>query len=61
MIVAATRNAARAMGRAGEVGTVEVGALGDLVVLGESPLEDVRGTRTVVAVVKGGRVVYRRP
>jgi imidazolonepropionase-like amidohydrolase len=60
VLVAATRNGARAMGRAGELGTVEPGKLGDLVVLAGDPTADVRNLRRVRVVVKGGRVGWRQ-
>lgn len=60
VLVAATRNGARAMGRAGELGTVEPGKLADLVVLADDPTADVTNLRGVRVVVKGGRVVWRR-
>ena len=42
VLVAATRNAARAMGREAELGTIEIGKAADLVALGADPLADVR-------------------
>lgn len=56
-LVAATRNGARLMGRADDLGTVEVGKLADFVVLRADPLVDIRNTRAVRMVVKGGVVV----
>lgn len=55
---AATRNAARVMGRETELGTLETGKLADLVILDADPLADIRNTRSIVAVMKGG-VLYR--
>lgn len=60
VLLAATRNGARAMGRAGELGTVEPGKMADLVVLAEDPTADVTHLRRVRVVVKDGRVVWRR-
>lgn len=60
VIVASTRGAAGAMGRGDELGTLEAGKLGDVVVLGSSPLEDVRNAADVRATIKGGEVVYER-
>ena len=57
-IVAATSNAARAIG-ADSLGTVAPGMVADLVVLRADPARDVRNTQTVVAVVKGGRLLRR--
>lgn len=59
-LVAATRDNARILRIADEVGTLEVGKVGDLVVWERDPLADpaVFGDRTAVAaVVQGGRVV----
>lgn len=59
VLVASTRNAARAMGRDHDLGTVEVGKHADLVILEEDPLEDVGHLRSVRTVVKGGAVWSR--
>jgi imidazolonepropionase-like amidohydrolase len=53
---AATLGGARAMGRAHELGTVEPGKLADLVVLDADPLADIRNTRHIWRVIKGGQV-----
>ncbi|MFN2567307.1 MAG: amidohydrolase family protein [Gemmatimonadaceae bacterium] len=50
----ATLNGALAIGIASDHGTVEVGKVADLVVLRASPLMDIRNTRSVAFVVKGG-------
>lgn len=60
VLVAATRGAAEALGRADELGTLEPGKLGDVVVLGSNPLEDVANAADVRSTVKGGVVVYER-
>lgn len=57
-LTAATSNAARVMGRA-DLGEVEPGKLADLLVLGASPLDDIRNARRIEWVVKDG--VPRRP
>jgi imidazolonepropionase-like amidohydrolase len=57
VLVDATRNAAQAMGRLHDLGTLEPGKAGDLVILRSDPLADVGNFRGVVAVVKGGVVV----
>ena len=59
VLVASTRNAARAMGRT-DIGTVEPGKLADLVVLGADPLARISNVRTVSLVVRGGRIWTRR-
>jgi imidazolonepropionase-like amidohydrolase len=58
-IVAATRNGAEILGAAAEIGTIEVGKLADLVILEADPLEDIRNTRRIWMVIKGGDVVDR--
>ena len=60
VLVASTRGAAAALGRDAELGTLEPGKLGDVVVLGSNPLEDVRAAADVRITVKGGEVVYER-
>lgn len=54
---AATRNAAHALG-ADSLGTLEVGKMADVVLLAANPLDDIRNTRRIVAVVIGGRVLH---
>lgn len=56
----ATINAAVALGQAGQVGQVKVGAWGDLVGVKGDPLADVRVLERPVFVMKGGETV-RRP
>lgn len=58
-IRAATFNAARALGLAGEIGSIAVGRRADLVVLDGNPADDIRNTQTVRAVVRRG-VVFER-
>lgn len=63
---AATSEAAAALGYEGRLGVVAPGALADLVILDGDPLQDIRATRRVRAVVQGGRVhhaetLLRRP
>jgi imidazolonepropionase-like amidohydrolase len=53
---AATRNAARFMGRENELGTVQQGKLADLILLDANPLNDITNTRKINAVVYGGRL-----
>ncbi len=52
-----TRNAAIAVGKGRELGTLEVGKLADVVILGSDPLADEAALLDVDVVVKGGRVV----
>ncbi len=54
---AATLYPARAFGRESEVGAVEPGMIGDLVLLGGNPLDDIRETRNIEAIVLRGRLL----
>jgi imidazolonepropionase-like amidohydrolase len=60
---AATRNAAALCGVGDALGTVEVGKIADLIVVGGNPLEDVNNVRRLQLVLKDGRIVSdkRRP
>jgi imidazolonepropionase-like amidohydrolase len=55
----ATADAAEFLGRSRSAGTVAAGRSADLVLLGANPLEDIRNTRTIQAVVLGGRYLDR--
>jgi len=54
----ATVNAARALGLDNDLGSIEPGKVADFAFVGGDPLEDIRNTRDVRRVMKGGRV-YR--
>jgi cytosine/adenosine deaminase-related metal-dependent hydrolase len=56
---AATRNPAEYLDRLTDLGTVEKGKLADLVLLDANPLDDIRNTRKIHAVVTRGRVLPR--
>ena len=56
-IQAATTEAARALRKDGEVGTLRPGAWGDLVAMKSDPLTDTRALEHVDAVIKGGELV----
>lgn len=57
VLVTATGGAAKCLGLAGKVGTLEPGAWADLLVLREDPLTDIRHTRTLESVwIAGNRM-----
>lgn len=61
LLKAATGNAARALGLAGEIGAVREGAVADLMVVRGDALEDVGRLADVLLVMQAGRIVYREP
>ena len=56
-IQAATSEAARALGKDGQVGSLAPGAYGDLVAVNGDPLTDIRSLEHVEAVIKEGKLV----
>jgi imidazolonepropionase-like amidohydrolase len=63
-IVASTANAARALGWADKLGTLEPGKIADLIVVAGNPLEDLSvlaDRRKIEMVIKDGQVVARPP
>ena len=58
-ITAATLNSAMALGSASTLGSIAAGKMADLVVLDADPSSDIRNTRRVLFVVRGG-VIHRR-
>jgi imidazolonepropionase-like amidohydrolase len=56
-IQAATSEAARALGKEGQVGSVSPGAYGDLVAVSGDPLSDIRTLEHAEGVMKDGAVV----
>ena len=55
LIVMATGNGARAMGRE-DIGVVASSKIADLIVLAENPLEDIRHLRSITHVMRAGRL-----
>jgi imidazolonepropionase-like amidohydrolase len=56
-IRSATTEAARALGKEGQVGTLRPGAWGDLIAVSSDPLADIRALEKVGAVIKAGELV----
>ena len=52
--------AAAFLGQARMLGTVEVGKIADLVVLGADPVASITAIRQIEVVIRDGRVVWRR-
>ncbi len=51
--------AAAVLGLKGQLGCISPGAIADLVVLEANPLEDIRNTQEIHAVIQGGRIIDR--
>jgi imidazolonepropionase-like amidohydrolase len=54
VLLAATRDSARALGRAQDLGTIEKGKQADLLILGADPTADIKNVRQVRSVMRGG-------
>ena len=54
---AATKHGAEVCGVGKDLGTVEVGKLADLIVVGANPLDDINNVRRLQLVFKEGRLV----
>ena len=57
-IQCATLNPARFLGRQDSLGTIERGKRADLILLEADPTENINNSRTIEAVILGGRVVH---
>lgn len=58
-IASATSEAAKALGQDGKLGSLRIGAAGDLVAVDADPLADIEALRCIADVVQGGRLVHR--
>lgn len=59
VLEAATRGPAEYLGRADELSTIEIGRRADLVLLRRDPLEHIRNTRAIEAVILDGELLDR--
>lgn len=57
VIRSATHHGALVLGREGELGSVQPGALADLLVLGQDPTTDIRNLESIEQVLVGGEVI----
>ena len=57
VLTIATRNGAESLGILKDAGTIEVGKRADLLLVDDDPTKDIRSTRSISLVMKGGRVV----
>jgi imidazolonepropionase-like amidohydrolase len=55
----ATLNPAKFLGMEDRLGTIEKGKLADLVLLDANPLDDIRNTQKIAAVIVNGRYLSR--
>ncbi len=58
-IAAATTTAAEILRLEGEIGEIAVGKRADLVILDANPLEDIRNSREIWAVIRNGELIDR--
>ena len=57
ILVAATKHGAAVCGAGADLGTVEVGKLADLIVVEKNPLDNINNVRSLLMVLKDGKVV----
>ncbi len=60
VLIMATKNGAYQLDMQNDYGTIEVGKVADILILTENPLADIKNTRTIDAVIKGGKVIDRK-
>lgn len=56
ILLSATANGAKLMGREKELGQIKEGMLADVVILDADPLADIRNTRKIFRVIRGGAI-----
>jgi imidazolonepropionase-like amidohydrolase len=54
VLKAATINGAKALGVADKIGSIESGKLADILIIKGNPLEDIKATRNIKLIIKGG-------
>ena len=62
-ILTATKNAAKALGKSSELGTIEQGKIADIIIVDGNPLEDIRviqNSERIKLVVKEGKIEVDR-
>jgi imidazolonepropionase-like amidohydrolase len=59
VIKIATRNGAQALGIEEDVGTIEPGKQADMIILSDSPVDDISNTKKIEAVVNNGHIIER--
>jgi imidazolonepropionase-like amidohydrolase len=60
VIKIAARNGAQTLGIEEDVGTIESGKQADMIILSDNPVEDIRNTKKIGAVISDGQFVNRR-
>ncbi len=59
ILLSATRDAAKLLGRPAEIGEIKEGLAGDILLLAADPLADIRNARQVSLAIKGGAIYER--
>jgi len=57
VLIASTRDSARAIGRQDDLGTLEVGKLADIMVVNGDPLADIHAMENVTVVIRNGELI----